>query len=151
MNTGLVRYSDSHCILILVVIPPSGEKRSKANAEKERRRLEGELKIAQELVADMERNKRELEQTILRRDTEIQQMMTSLDDEQSGMNRIQRTIKELQARVEELEEELEAERQGRTKAERFVLKGIFINGVMQRERFVFGRHKYIKLRAWKHN
>ncbi len=67
----------------------------------------------------MERNKRELEQTILRRDTEIQQMMTSLDDEQSGMNRIQRTIKELQARVEELEEELEAERQGRTKAERF--------------------------------
>ena len=29
----------------------------------------------------MERNKRELEQTILRRDTEIQQMMTSLDDD----------------------------------------------------------------------
>ena len=66
----------------------------------------------------MERVKRELEQTIMRKDTEIQQLMTSLDDEQSGMNRIQRTIKELQARVEELEEELEAERQGRTKAER---------------------------------
>ena len=66
----------------------------------------------------MERAKRELEQTIMRKDTEIQQLMTSLDDEQSGMNRIQRTIKELQARVEELEEELEAERQGRTKAER---------------------------------
>ena len=66
----------------------------------------------------MESAKRELEQTIMRKDTEIQQLMTSLDDEQSGMNRIQRTIKELQARVEELEEELEAERQGRTKAER---------------------------------
>ena len=130
MNTGLVWYSDSHCVLILTVFPRSGEKRSKANAEKERRRLEGELKIAQELVADMERNKRELEQTILRRDTEIQQMMTSLDDEQSGMNRIQRTIKELQARVEELEEELEAERQGRTKAERFVPKGIKKHSLM---------------------
>ena len=67
----------------------------------------------------MERAKRELEQTIMRRDTEIQQLMTGLDDEQSRMNRIQRTIKELQARVEELEEELEAERQGRTKAERY--------------------------------
>ena len=78
----------------------------------------------------MERNKRELEQTILRRDTEIQQMMTSLDDEQSGMNRIQRTIKELQARVEELEEELEAERQGRTKAERFVPEGIGKHSLM---------------------
>jgi hypothetical protein len=44
----------------------------------------------------MERAKRELEQTIMRKDTEIQQLMTSLDDEQSGMNRIQRTIKELQ-------------------------------------------------------
>ena len=51
-----------------------GEKRSKANSEKERRRLEGELKICQESVADMERAKRELEQTIMRRDTEIQQV-----------------------------------------------------------------------------
>jgi myosin protein heavy chain/myosin heavy chain 6/7 len=40
-------------------------------------------------VADMERAKRELEQTIMRKDTEIQHLMTSLDDEQSGMNRIQ--------------------------------------------------------------
>ena len=36
--------------------------------------MEGELKIAQESVADMERAKRELEQTIMRRDTEIQQV-----------------------------------------------------------------------------
>jgi len=39
-----------------------GEKRAKSNIEKERRRLEGELKIAQEAVADFERHKRELEQ-----------------------------------------------------------------------------------------
>lgn len=77
----------------------------------------------------MERGKRELEQTIMRKDTEIQQLMTGLDDEQSGMNRIQRMIKELQARVEEMEEELEAERQGRTKAERLDYILTFTNGV----------------------
>ena len=94
------------------------EKRSKANSEKEKRKIEGELRIGQEMVADLERNKRELEQNIMRKDTEINQLMSRLDDEQSGMGRVQKSIKELQARVEEMEEELEAERQGRAKAER---------------------------------
>merc|ERR1719347_172862 len=35
------------------------EKRSKANLEKERRKIEGELKVAQEAVADLERTKKE--------------------------------------------------------------------------------------------
>ncbi len=47
-------------------------------------------------MLDLERGKRDLEQSILRKDTEIHQMMTQLDDEQSGMNRIQKSIKELQ-------------------------------------------------------
>ena len=63
------------------------EKRAKANVEKERRKLEGDLKMSQEAVADMERRKREIEQAIMRKDTEIHQMMNKLDDEQSGMNR----------------------------------------------------------------
>merc|ERR1711997_608667 len=37
------------------------EKRSKANLEKERRKIEGELKVAQEAVADLERTKKEHE------------------------------------------------------------------------------------------
>merc|ERR1739844_872922 len=94
------------------------EKRDKASAEKDKRKLEGELRMAQETVSDFERNKRELEQVIMRKDTEINQMVSRLDDEQSGMGRVQKSIKELQARVEEMEEELEAERQGRAKAER---------------------------------
>merc|ERR1711962_1723731 len=44
------------------------EKRSKANVEKERRKVEGELRLAQESVADLERGKRDLEQCILRKD-----------------------------------------------------------------------------------
>ena len=63
------------------------EKRAKATVEKERRKLEGDLKMSQETVADMERRKREIEQAIMRKDTEIHQMMNKLDDEQSGMNR----------------------------------------------------------------
>merc|ERR1711981_1233072 len=94
------------------------EKRNKSSAEKDKRRLEGELRMAQEMVSDFERKKRELEQCIMRKDTEINQMVGRLGDEQSGMGRVQKSIKELQARVEEMEEELEAERQGRAKAER---------------------------------
>ena len=42
------------------------EKRMKSSIEKERRRLEGELKVTQESVMDLERGKRDLEQAILR-------------------------------------------------------------------------------------
>jgi myosin heavy chain 6/7 len=94
------------------------EKRTKYNIEKERRKLEGDLKMCQEMVLDFERGKRELEQSIMRKDTELNGLMGKLDDEQGGVGRTQRSIKELQARVEEMEEELEAERQSRAKAER---------------------------------
>ena len=94
------------------------EKRSKYNIEKDRRRIEGDLKMCQEAVLDIERSKRELEQAIMRKDTELNSMMSKLDDEQGGVGRTQRLIKELQGRVEEMEEELEAERQSRSKAER---------------------------------
>merc|ERR1712190_209791 len=40
------------------------EKKARANIEKERRSKEGELKVAQEMVSDLERNKKELEMSI---------------------------------------------------------------------------------------
>jgi len=94
------------------------EKRLKYSIEKERRRQEGDLKVCQEAVLDLERAKKELESCILRKDTDLNNMMGKLDDEQTGVGRTQRQIKELQSRVEEMEEELEAERQSRAKAER---------------------------------
>jgi len=94
------------------------EKRSKNNIEKERRKLEGDLKMSQEMVLDLERGKRELEQNIMRKDTEINGLMGKLDEEQGCVGRTQRQIKEYTGRVEEMEEELEAERQSRAKAER---------------------------------
>merc|ERR1712088_431355 len=94
------------------------EKRMKYSVEKERRKLEGDLKMSQESVLDLERAKKELESCILRKETDLSNMMGKLDDEQGGVGRTQRQIKELQSRVEEMEEELEAERQSRAKAER---------------------------------
>ena len=94
------------------------EKRSKANIEKERRKVEGDLKVMQETVADLERTKKELEGSIQRKEKDSSGLFGKLDDEQSLVAKVQKTIKEIQSRVEEMEEELEAERQGRAKAER---------------------------------
>jgi prefoldin subunit 5 len=55
------------------------------------------LKLTQEAVADLERNKKELEQSLV--------------------GKLQKQIKELQSRIEELEEEVEAERQARAKVQ----------------------------------
>merc|ERR1711962_1679197 len=94
------------------------EKMARAGIEKERRKKEGELKIAQETVADLERTKKELESSIARKEKDISDFSGKLDDEQGVVGKTQKGIKETQARVEELEEELEAERQARAKAER---------------------------------
>merc|ERR1719361_751367 len=83
-----------------------------------RRKLEGELKVTQETVADLERSKKELEAAIARKEKDLGGLSSKLEDEQSIVGKVQKTIKETQARVEELEEELEAERQARAKAER---------------------------------
>merc|ERR1712111_246662 len=94
------------------------EKGARADIEKQRRKKEGELKIAQETVADLERSKKELESSIARKEKDISDMSGKLEDEQCIVGKMQKGIKETQARVEELEEELEAERQARAKAER---------------------------------
>merc|ERR1711981_1452399 len=94
------------------------EKRDRIDNEKARRRVEGELKIAQEAVAELERQKKDGELTIARKEKDVSGLASKLDDEQNLVSKVQKSIKEVQARVEENEEELEAERQSRAKAER---------------------------------
>merc|ERR1719234_269905 len=94
------------------------EKRSRGAIEKERRKIEGELKVCQETVAELERSKKELEAAVMRKENEISGQASKLDDEQGLVGKVQKSIKELQGRIEEMEEELEAERQARAKAER---------------------------------
>merc|ERR1712134_90925 len=69
-------------------------------------------------MGDLERQKRDLEATLERKDKDAAALMSKLEDEQSLVAKVQKSIKENQARVEELESELEAERQARAKAER---------------------------------
>merc|ERR1712083_1183147 len=93
-------------------------KRGRTDVEKQRRKVEGDLRIMQETVSELERSKKELEGTIVRKEKDLGGLSSKLDDEQSLVGKLQKAIKETQGRVEELEEELEAERQARAKAER---------------------------------
>merc|ERR1712121_363082 len=82
------------------------------------RKVEGDLKMAQDTVADLERAKREIEAVIANKEKNNQMLSVKLDDEQALVAKAQKNIKELQGRVEASESELEAERQARAKAER---------------------------------
>merc|ERR1719225_1006779 len=94
------------------------EKRSRGNLEKERRKAEGELKLAQDQVGELERDKRNIENALVSKDKDISALALKLEDEQAIVGKSQKNIKEIQGRIEELESELEAERQARAKAER---------------------------------
>merc|ERR1719422_1444653 len=94
------------------------EKRARSDIEKQRRKVEGDLRVMQESVSELERSKKELENTIGRKEKDLTGFSSKLDDEQSIVGKLQKSIKETQGRVEEMEEELEAERQARAKAER---------------------------------
>ena len=94
------------------------EKRSRAAVEKERRKLELDLKLLQETVADLERSRKELEAQISRKETDVSSARSKLNDEQALVGKVQKSIKEHQCRIEVLEEEMEAERQARAHAER---------------------------------
>merc|ERR1711976_790757 len=71
-----------------------------------------------EVVLDLERDKKDVESMIEKKDKEIHDAQRRLEDEQNIVAKLQKTIKELQGRIETQEEELEAERQARTKAEK---------------------------------
>merc|ERR1711993_31842 len=94
------------------------EKKARADIDKARRKVEGNLRVTQETVIDLERLKKELENSVARKEKEFSQLASKMEDEQGIVAKTQKGIKELQGRVEELEEELEAERQARAKAEK---------------------------------
>merc|ERR1719394_1133310 len=94
------------------------EKRSRATVEKERRKLQGELKLAQDQVAELDREKKNAEGVLVQKDRDIATRATVEKERRKLQGESQKGVKEVQGRIEELEEELEAERQSRSKAER---------------------------------
>ncbi|KAG5835937.1 hypothetical protein ANANG_G00249300 [Anguilla anguilla] len=93
-------------------------RRSRMDLERAKRKLEGDLKMAQESIMDLENDKQQSDEKIKKKDFEMSQLLSKIEDEQTLGAQLQKKIKELQARIEELEEEIEAERAARAKVEK---------------------------------
>uniref|UniRef100_A0A3Q3L319 Uncharacterized protein n=1 Tax=Labrus bergylta TaxID=56723 RepID=A0A3Q3L319_9LABR len=94
------------------------EKKIRMDLERGKRKLEGDLKLSQESIMDLENEKQQLDEKMKKKDFELSQLQSKVEDEQSLGVQLQKKIKELQARIEELEEEIEAERSARAKVEK---------------------------------
>nr|XP_020744198.1 myosin-3 isoform X4 [Odocoileus virginianus texanus] len=94
------------------------EKKLRVDLERNKRKLEGDLKLAQESILDLENDKQQLDERLKKKDFEYCQLQSKVEDEQTLGLQFQKKIKELQARIEELEEEIEAERATRAKTEK---------------------------------
>merc|ERR1719507_1406500 len=90
------------------------EKKSKGDVEKMKRKVEGDLKLTQEAVADLERVRSELQQTMMRKEKELSSVGAKIEDEHTLGSKYTKQIKELQGRIDELV----VERQSRAKAEK---------------------------------
>merc|ERR1719191_1850268 len=88
------------------------------DVEKMKRKVEGDLKLTQEAVADLERVRSELQQTMMRKEKELSSVGAKIEDEHTLGSKYTKQIKELQGRIDELDEELVIERQARAKAEK---------------------------------
>merc|ERR1711963_1039470 len=91
---------------------------TKGDAEKMKRKIEGDLKLTQEAVSDLERIISELGQTVQRKEKEIASIGAKIEDEQTLASKYSKQVKELQVRVDELDEEINVERGNRAKAEK---------------------------------
>merc|ERR1712142_77255 len=94
------------------------EKKVKGDVEKVKRKIEGDLKLTQEAVADLERVKAELSGAVARKEKEGSALSAKIDDEATLAAKYNKQAKELYARLEELDEELVIERGARAKAEK---------------------------------
>merc|ERR1711899_371009 len=72
------------------------EKRSRADTEKARRKVEGELKVQQECVSDLQQQKDEHENTILRKEKDLTGLSVKLDEEQANVAKVQKLRKDLE-------------------------------------------------------
>merc|ERR1711970_1677020 len=80
--------------------------------------IEGDLKLTQEAVSDLERVKAELSGAVARKEKEGSALGAKIDDEATLASKYAKQAKELMARLEELDEELNIERGSRAKAEK---------------------------------
>merc|ERR1712223_2205998 len=66
------------------------EKRAGQDIQKQRRKVEGELRVFQESVGELERAKKEIESVIIKKDKEYSMLANKLDDEQANVSKAQK-------------------------------------------------------------
>ena len=81
-------------------------------------KIEGDLKLTQETVADWERAKADLQAVLQRKEKEFASVGAKIQDEHTLGGKYGKQNKELQSRIDELDDELAIERQSRAKAEK---------------------------------
>merc|ERR1712200_52341 len=81
-------------------------------------KVEGDLKLTQETISDLDRVKAELNQAVQRKEKESAALAAKIEDEATLGSKYNKQVKELQGRLEELDEELCIERTNRAKAEK---------------------------------
>jgi len=94
------------------------EKKARQETEKFRKKAEIDLRISQEAIVELERNKAEVNNIIQMKEKELAATAAKIEDEQSLGSKMQKQVKELGGRLEDLEDDLESERANRAKAEK---------------------------------
>ena len=64
--------------------------------ERTKRKQEGDLRLSQDTIMDLENDRQRLEEKLKKKEFECNQLSTRLEDEQSLVSQLQRKIKELQ-------------------------------------------------------
>ena len=72
------------------------EKKVRMDMERAKRKLEGDLRLAQESIMDLENDRQKGEEKLKKKEFEFNQLSTKLEDEQALISQLQRKIKELQ-------------------------------------------------------
>ena len=72
----------------------SREKQSKCDLEKQKRKVEGDLRLAQESLDQLDRERKEAEVTLCRKNKEIAALAQKLEREQSNVIKYEKQIKE---------------------------------------------------------
>lgn len=75
------------------------EKKLRTDVEKAKNKVEGDLKLSQDACQELERNKKELEQAIQRKDKEVASVNAKIEEENALIAKLMRQIKELQVKT----------------------------------------------------
>ena len=72
------------------------ERRRRSEEDKQRRKIEGDLKLTQEAILELEKGKKELDQALARKEKDMGELNNKLAEEQTAVGKLSKVIKETQ-------------------------------------------------------